>query len=70
MIHEDTCRRVLITMHHESTYYSSGGTGPLANFKRGEIFGFASDEEGLMLRVIDNVLRISTFLKQYAVQSR
>ncbi len=57
-------------MHHESAHYSSGGTALLANFKRGEIFGFASDEEGLMLRAIDEVSRIFTFREQDAVQSR
>jgi hypothetical protein len=62
-LHEDICRRALVIMRHKSADYASG-TDPFANFKRGEILGFASAEEGLMLRVIDKISRISTFLKK------
>jgi hypothetical protein len=50
-------------MRNKSADYASG-SDPFANFKRGEILGFATAEEGLMLRVVDKVSRISTFLKK------
>jgi len=62
-LHEDICRRALVIMRHKSADYASG-TYTFANFKRGEILGFASAEEGLMLRVVDKISRISTFLKK------
>ena len=43
-LHEDICRRALVIMRHKSADYASG-TDPFANFKRGEILGFASAEE-------------------------
>lgn len=61
-LHQEICRGALIIMRHKSADYASG-TDPFANFKRGEILGFATAEEGLMLRVVDKISRISTFLK-------
>jgi hypothetical protein len=62
-LHQEICTRALVIMRHKSADYASG-TDPFANFKRGEILGFATAEEGLMLRVVDKVSRISTFLKK------
>jgi len=62
-IHKDLCNKACVLMQKKSEDYATG-SDPFANFKRGEILGFATAEEGLMLRVIDKVSRISTFLKQ------
>lgn len=62
-LHEEICRRALVIMKHKSADYASG-SDPFANFKRGEILGFATAEEGLMLRVVDKISRISTFLRK------
>jgi hypothetical protein len=48
-------------MKQKSADYATG-SDPFANFNRGEILGFATAEEGLMLRVVDKISRISTFL--------
>jgi hypothetical protein len=50
-------------MKQKSADYATG-SDPFANFKRGEILGFATAEEGLMLRVVDKISRISTFLQR------
>lgn len=62
-IHKDLCNKACVLMQKKSEDYATG-SDPFANFKRGEILGFATSEEGLMLRVVDKVSRISTFLKQ------
>jgi len=62
-LHEEICRRALVIMQHKSADYASS-SDPFANFKRGEILGFSTAEEGLMLRVVDKISRISTFLKK------
>ena len=62
-IHRELCERSCELMRRKSEDYATGHD-PFANFKRGEILGFATAEEGLMLRVVDKVSRISTFLKK------
>lgn len=62
-IHRDLCSRSCDLMKKKSEDYATGDD-PFANFKRGEILGFATSEEGLMLRVVDKISRISTFLKR------
>lgn len=62
-IHKELCDRACILMKQKSEDYATG-SDPFANFKRGEILGFATAEEGLMLRVVDKISRISTFLKK------
>ncbi len=62
-IHKDLCSQSCELMRKKSEDYATG-KDPFANFKRGEILGFATAEEGLMLRVVDKVSRISTFLQK------
>ena len=62
-LHQEICRRALVIMQHKSADYATG-SDPFANFKRGEILGFTSAETGLMLRVVDKISRISTFLQK------
>jgi len=62
-LHEEICRRALVILRHKSADYATSAD-PFANFKRGEILGFATAEEGLMLRVVDKISRISTFLNR------
>jgi len=62
-LHAELCNRSLILMKQKSADYATG-SDPFANFKRGEILGFATAEEGLMLRVVDKISRISTFLQR------
>jgi hypothetical protein len=62
-LHEEICRRALVILQHKSADYATS-SDPFANFKRGEILGFATAEEGLMLRVVDKISRISTFLQK------
>lgn len=62
-LHKEICYKSCTLMQKKSEDYATG-SDPFANFKRGEILGFATAEEGLMLRVVDKISRISTFLKQ------
>ena len=62
-IHKELCTRSCELMKKKSEDYATG-SDPFANFKRGEVLGFATCEEGLMLRVVDKISRISTFLKR------
>jgi hypothetical protein len=62
-LHQTVCGRALIILQHKSNDYATS-TDPFANFKRGEILGFSSAENGLMLRVVDKISRISTFLQK------
>jgi hypothetical protein len=63
VLHQEICRRALIIVQHKSADYATG-SDPFANFKRGEVLGFATAESGLMLRVVDKISRISTFLQK------
>ena len=62
-IHKTLCDHSCVLMQKKSEDYATG-SDPFANFKRGEILGFATAEEGLMLRVVDKISRISTFLQK------
>lgn len=62
-LHMKICERACILMKQKSEDYATGDD-PFANFRRGEILGFATSEEGLMLRVVDKISRISTFLRK------
>ena len=62
-LHKEFCNRALVILAQKSNDYATSAD-PFANFKRGEILGFASAETGLMLRVVDKISRISTFLQK------
>ena len=47
-IHKDLCNKACVLMQKKSEDYATG-SDPFANFKRGEILGFATSEEGLMV---------------------
>ena len=43
-------------------YAGKGGEQPFANFERTESMGVCSTEQGFLVRVIDKVSRLSTFV--------
>ena len=44
-------------------YAGRGGETPFANFERCEAMGVCSTEQGFLVRVIDKVARLSTFVE-------
>jgi hypothetical protein len=48
--------------------YTSGSDNAFANFQAVEQFGAATTEQGFMTRIIDKIMRLSTFVKDGQLQ--
>lgn len=44
--------------------YTGDDSSPFKNFTMVEIMGFASTEQGFLTRIIDKVMRVSSFVKK------
>ena len=61
--HEELCARALEIMKEKNhDYAGKGGEEPFANFERCEAMGICSTEQGFLVRVVDKVSRLSTFV--------
>ncbi len=62
--HQDMCARARDIMKQKNhDYAGQGGGQPFANFERTEAMGVCSTEQGFLVRVIDKVSRLSTFVQ-------
>jgi hypothetical protein len=59
---ELTDRALEIMKMKNNDYAGKGGDTPFANFERCEAMGICSTESGMMIRVIDKISRLSTFI--------
>jgi|TARA_R100001594_G_scaffold50794_1_gene84111 hypothetical protein len=55
-----TAKEIMKKKNHD--YAGKGGDQPFANFERTEAMGICSTEKGFLVRVIDKVSRLSTFV--------
>ena len=55
-----TAKEIMKQKNHD--YAGQGGEKPFANFERCEAMGVCSTEQGFLVRVIDKVSRLSTFV--------
>tara|TARA_B100000085_G_C18102564_1_gene333745 strand:- start:44 stop:451 length:408 start_codon:yes stop_codon:yes gene_type:complete len=55
-----TAKEIMKKKNHD--YAGKGGETPFANFERCEAMGVCSTEKGFLVRVIDKVSRLSTFV--------
>ena len=61
--HTEVCARALEIMQVKNhDYAGKNGEEPFANFERCEAMGVCSTETGFLVRVIDKVSRLSTFV--------
>ena len=56
-----TAKEIMKKKNHD--YAGKGGETPFANFERCEAMGVCSTEQGFLVRVIDKVSRLSTFVE-------
>ena len=62
--HAQICNRALEIMQEKNhDYAGKGGEQPFANFERCESMGVCSTEQGFLVRVIDKVSRLATFVE-------
>ena len=62
--HKNICQEALDIMEKKNhDYAGKGGETPFANFERCEAMGVCSTEQGFLVRVIDKVSRLSTFVE-------
>jgi len=57
----NTAKEIMKKKNHD--YAGKGGETPFANFERCEAMGVCSTEQGFLVRVIDKVSRLSTFVE-------
>lgn len=55
-----TAKEIMKQKNHD--YAGEKGDSPFANFQRTELMGVCSTEQGFLVRVIDKVSRLSTFV--------
>ena len=62
--HDSICSEAKELMKKKNhDYAGSGGDSPFANFERTEAMGVCSTEQGFLVRVVDKVSRLSTFVE-------
>ena len=62
--HDALCKsakELMKTKNHD--YAGKGGETPFANFERCEAMGVCTTEQGFLVRVIDKVSRLATFVE-------
>jgi hypothetical protein len=63
-IHEELCDSALALMRLKNHDYSGKtGTQPFANFTRAEAMGITTTEKGMMVRLLDKMSRLSSFME-------
>ena len=61
--HAELCKKALEIMKEKNhDYAGKGGGEPFANFERCEAMRICSTEQGFLVRVVDKVSRLSTFV--------
>jgi hypothetical protein len=61
--HDNVCKTAKDIMKKKNhDYAGKEGNQPFANFERTEAMGVCSTEQGFLVRVVDNVSRLSTFV--------
>lgn len=62
--HEDICLKSREIMRAKNSDYSgSSGTTPFANFETCQHLGLCTTEQGMLMRITDKLMRLSTFVK-------
>lgn len=62
-IHEKLCKESLDLMKKKNHDYSGkSGKEPFANFTRAETMGITSTEKGMLVRMLDKMSRLSSFM--------
>jgi hypothetical protein len=56
----DEARNLMVKKNHD--YSGKGGGKPFANFERTEAMGICSTEAGVLVRMVDKLSRLSTFV--------
>lgn len=70
-IHEKICKESLELMKKKNHDYSGkSGFEPFANFTRAEAMGITTTEKGMLVRMLDKMSRLSSFMeaKEFKVQ--
>jgi len=63
-IHKELCLSALRLMEKKNhDYAGKKGTEPFANFTRAEAMGITSTEKGMMVRLLDKMSRLSSFME-------
>ena len=62
--HDSLCNEAKELMKKKNhDYAGSGGDSPFANFERTEAMGICSTEAGVLVRMVDKISRLSTFVE-------
>jgi len=62
--HNELCDKARNIMIRKNNDYTGGGNNsPFANFERTELMDVCSTEQGFLVRIIDKISRLSTFVK-------
>lgn len=62
-LHEELCQEALNLMKRKNHDYAGNeGVQPFANFERCEAMGICGTEQGMLVRMVDKLSRLSTFV--------
>ena len=62
--HETICQEARDLMELKNRDYAgNGGTEPFANFTRCEAMGVCTTEQGFLVRIVDKLSRMSSFIE-------
>jgi hypothetical protein len=62
-LHEELCKEALNLMKRKNHDYAGNeGVQPFANFERCEAMGICATEQGMLVRIVDKLSRLSTFV--------
>ena len=62
-LHKETCDKARSIMESKNHDYTDGSVDPFANFRTSEILGIPA-ELGVLVRVLDKMKRIQTFVNK------
>jgi len=61
-IHEDICVHAQSLMRKKQADYTSGDDQPFRNFQLGPLLGVGNVQQGIFIRFLDKVSRLSTYM--------
>lgn len=63
-LHKNITEKALTTMRKKNADYTGESLDPLFNFKQSEHLGICSTEQGIVIRIMDKISRVLSFLQK------
>ena len=62
--HKQFCTKMIEITEKKNSDYTGGSLSPFSNFEKAELLGICSNEAGFLIRIMDKVSRVISYLNK------